>query len=115
MLAAGVTRKRRRYLYQIKGWWFVLFSFYCSPGVVARLSKCEITLCIGNTHVLKLFCFDRIFNLKLTDLDLYAYGSIRRGSLRMNYAWTPFQAKVKGKLIQIFLALPLCDLVAWQR
>ena len=62
MLAAGVTRKRRRYLYQIKGWWFVLFSFYCSLGVVARLSKCEITLCIGNTHVLKLFCFDRIFN-----------------------------------------------------
>ena len=62
MLAAGVTRRRRKCLHRIKGWWFFLVSFYCSPGVVARLSKCEITLCIGNTHVLKLFSFDRIFN-----------------------------------------------------
>ena len=62
MLAAGVTRKRRRCLYQIKGWWFFFVSFYFSPGVVAQLSKCEITLCIGNTHVLKLFSFDQIFN-----------------------------------------------------
>ena len=82
--------------YRIKGWWFILVSFYCSSGEVARLSKCEITLCIGNTHVLKLFSLTEFSILKLTDLDLYAYGSIRRGSLRMNCAWTPFQAKVKG-------------------
>ena len=93
MLAAGVTRKRRRCLYRMKGWWFVLVSFYCFPGVVARLNKCEITLCIGNTHVLKLFSFDRIFSSET--YSLYAYGSIMRGCLRMNYAWTPFQAKVK--------------------
>ena len=30
------------------------------------------------------------------------------GVLRMNYAQTPFQAKVNVKLIQIFLALSLC-------
>ena len=41
-----------------KGWWFFLGSFYCSPSLVAQLSKSEITLCIGNTHVLKLFSFD---------------------------------------------------------
>ena len=29
--------------------------------MVAGLSKCHITLCIGNTHVLKLFSFDRTF------------------------------------------------------
>ena len=62
MLAAGVTMKRRRCLYRIKGWWFFLVSFYCSPGVVARLSKCETTVSNGNTHVLELFSFDRIFN-----------------------------------------------------
>ena len=39
-----------------------LVSFYFPPCVVARLSKCEITLCISNTHVLKLFSFDQIFN-----------------------------------------------------
>ena len=61
--------------------------------MVARLSKCEITLCIGNTYVLEPVSFDRILKiLKLTDIDLHAYGSIKRGSLRMNYA---FQAKVK--------------------
>ena len=48
--------------------------------------------------------------LKLTDFGLYAYGSIRRGCLRMNYAWTPFEAKVKGKPIQIFSGVAsLCD------
>ena len=29
--------------------------------MVAGLSKCDITLCIGNTHALKLFSFDRTF------------------------------------------------------
>ena len=36
-----------------KGWYF-LVSFYELSSLVARLSKCEITLCVGNTHVLKL-------------------------------------------------------------
>ena len=31
----------------------------------------------------------------------------------MNYVWTPFQAKVRVKLIQIFLALPVCGSAAW--
>ena len=62
-----------------------LFSFYKHSRMVARLSKCEITLCIGNTHLLKLsFC--------------------RRGALRMNHVQTPFQANAKVKLIQLFLA-----------
>ena len=56
LLAAGVRRGGA--LYRTEGWWFFLVSFYCSPGLVARLFFC------------------------------------------MNYAWTPFQAKVKGKLVQ---------------
>ena len=82
--------------------------------MVARLSKCEITLCIGNTHVLKLFLLTEFSILQLTEFDLYAYGLIRRGCPCMNYVWTPFQAKVKGKLIQLYLARPLCALGAWQ-
>ena len=34
--------------------WFFFVSFYEHSRWVARLSKYEITLCIGNTHVLKL-------------------------------------------------------------
>ena len=36
-----------------KGWFF-LVSFYEHSRLEARWSKCEFTLCIGNTHVLKL-------------------------------------------------------------
>ena len=73
-------------------------------GPVTFLNKCEITLGTSNTQVLKPFSFDRTFwILKLTDLDLYAYGLIWQGILRMNYAWKPFKAKVRVKLIHIFL------------
>ena len=58
LLAAGVQQGRGGALYRTKGWWFFLVFFYCSPGLVAWLSKCEITLSIGNKRALKLFSFD---------------------------------------------------------
>ena len=51
----------------------------------------------------------------LQTLTFIAHRLIRRGSTRTNYVCTPFQAKVRVKLIQICLALPLCDSAAWQR
>ena len=32
------------------------------PFTSLPVCKCEITVCIGNTHVLKLFSFDSVFN-----------------------------------------------------
>ena len=61
----------------------------CSPHKnnsikkIYKLIQEEITLCIGNTHVLKLFSFDRTSKFcKLTDLDLNAYYPISSDQAR---------------------------------
>ena len=54
MLSAGGRRRGGGALNRIEKVGSFLFPFTSSPGLVAQLSKCEITLCIGNTLVLKL-------------------------------------------------------------
>ena len=45
-------------------------SFYRHSRLVARLMKCEITFCIGNTHVLKLVFRPIILNYETYRPDL---------------------------------------------
>ena len=52
------------------------YSFHCAPGLVARLSKCESTLCTGDTHVLNLLFLG--LNSETYRPDLFARGPSAR-------------------------------------
>ena len=66
--------------------------------MVAWLSKYEITLCIGNTHVLKLFSFDRtskFWNLQtLTFMHMVRSGEVLRAWIMRGHPFKP-RSRVK--------------------